>query len=85
MRPFEKNRENRSNAAFDAVLASAELVDHYLKISDAATNVGTKRDGREAAIKIYRSIFRTIDNATFTRQQIGVINQKMSILRARLL
>ena len=85
MRALEKFRETRSNALFDAVLASAELANQQLKMSASAESWVAKRNAREAAVKTYLSIFRILDKVTFTREQTIVINRKMDMLRISLM
>jgi hypothetical protein len=56
-----------------------------LDISDATEDERLKQNRRDEAIKTYRSIHRILEKVTLTNEQIGAINQKMAIVRSRLL
>lgn len=85
MRPLGQSNEAGTKITYDTILANAELVDQYLETARAAKNGVTKEINRDAAIKTYRSIVRILDKVAFTNAQLCVINQRLSVLKVRLM
>ena len=84
MKTLEQLKEDNNKANTDLLFGNAEMALNFLDLARSTQQTEDRDHSLKQAAKAYNSIVRNLSRVRLNFQQKTLINQRLSLLRARL-